>query len=129
MAEQAVFTREEVEQLLIDQRIALDQRVHYAIAFLAGLRHGEISALRWRHWDTTAVPLGRLMVAKSYSTEKRRMKGTKTDTVRYVPVHPVLAHVFASWRASGWRALTGRELGPDDLICRCHPRTSRVGGR
>jgi len=38
----AVFTREEVEQLISDERIPEDRRVFYAIAFLGGLRTGEV---------------------------------------------------------------------------------------
>ncbi len=39
----AVFTREEVEQLISDKRIPEDRRVFYAIAFLGGLRTGAVS--------------------------------------------------------------------------------------
>src|SRR6266852_1050859 len=57
----AVFTREEVEQLISDERIPEDRRVFYAIAFLGGLRTGEVSALRFRAYDATIKPLGRLL--------------------------------------------------------------------
>lgn len=118
----AVYTRNEVERLISDDQLDPDQRVQYAIQFLAGLRHGEVSALRWRHYDQTAHPLGRLLVATSYSTEKRRTKGTKTDVVRHIPVHPVLAAILAEWRLGGWTAMMGHAPGPDDLILPLPPK-------
>lgn len=116
-----MFDRDEVTQLISDARITWDQRVHYAIAFLAGLRHGEVSALRWKHWEA-AKPLDRLLVATSYSTEKRKTKGTKTDTVRHVPVHPVLASVLTDWKSRGWSEMMGSVPGPEDLILPLEPK-------
>jgi integrase len=112
----AVYERDEVVSLISDQRITWDQRIHYGIAFLEGLRHGEVSSLKWRHWDATATPLGRMLVATSYSTEKRKTKGTKTETVRHLPVHPTLAIMLGEWRATGWAQMMGREPTKDDLI-------------
>jgi integrase len=112
----AVFTRGEVERLISDERITLDRRVQYAIQFLAGLRFGEVVALRWRHLDAEQRPLGRLLVATSYNTHGRRIKGTKTEAVRHVPVHPVLAAVLAEWRLGGWAEMMGAPPGTDDLI-------------
>ena len=40
-----------------------------------------MSALRWRHYDPTVRPLGKMLVAKSYNTRKNREKSTKTDAV------------------------------------------------
>lgn len=118
----AVYARNEVERLISDPEIEHDQRVHYAIQFLAGLRHGEVSALRWRHYDPLVRPLGHLLVATSYSTEKRRTKGTKTDVVRHIPVHPVLAAILAEWRLGGWSEMFGRAPSPDDLILPLPPK-------
>lgn len=119
--ESAVYARNEVEKLISDDRIDWDQRVHYALQFLGGLRHGEVSALRWCHHDPTRKPLGRLLVATSYSTEKRRTKRTKTDVVRHIPVHPVLAAVLAEWRLKGWAAMMGRPPSDEDLILPLRP--------
>ena len=38
------------------------------LLFLAGIRFGEAAAFRWHHYDPHAEPLGRLSIAKSYST-------------------------------------------------------------
>lgn len=129
----AVFTREEAETLISDERIPLDRRVVYGFGLLAGLRPGEAAALRWRHYDPTRTPLGLLTVALSYATHKSKVKRTKTLAVRHVPVHPALAELLAMWRAA-WPAANGVELdpGPEDLIIPLPPdvvRISRTGER
>jgi integrase len=96
-----VFTREEAETLIADPRIPADRQLVYAFGVLAGLRPGEAAALRWRHWEPSVQPLGKLLVAARYNTRKQRAKGTKTDVVRHVPVHPTLAAMLAEWRLPG----------------------------
>jgi len=112
----AVFTRAEVEAVVSDERIPHDRRVLYALLFLAGLRFGEAAALRWRSYDTTASPLGKLLVASSFSTQKRAEKSVKTEHTREVPVHGTLAKMLAAWKLSGWSAMLGRQPKPDDLL-------------
>jgi integrase len=112
----AVLTRGELEQLISDERLPPDRRVLYALLGLSGLRFGEASALRWRSYDTTLEPLGRLLVASSWCTSKRKEKATKTEQPRLVPVHAVLANVLAQWKLGGWQTMMGRAAGPDDLI-------------
>jgi len=112
----AVFTREELTALISDARIPEHRRVLYAGIFLTGSRIGEWAARRWRDWDTTLQPLGRLLVATSYSRKLHREKSVKTERPREVPVHPVLAGILAAWRADGWANLYGRAPTPDDLI-------------
>lgn len=127
----ALYTRKEVETMISDRRIPLDRQVVYALGLLAGLRIGEGAALRWRNYDATREPLGCLTVALAYSTSHSKAKRTKTEAVRYVPVHPVLAEMLAEWRA-GWAAMFGREPEPDDLIVPLPPdvkRTRRTGDR
>jgi integrase len=128
----SVFTREEAETLSADPRIPVDRQLVYAFGVLAGLRPGEAAALRWRHWDPSVEPLGKLVVTASYNTRKNRIKGTKTDVVRHVPVHPTLAAMLAEWRLSGWGEMMGRDPKPDDLIVPLPPiaaaaRRSRKG--
>ncbi len=83
---EAIYTREEVEQLISDSRIPEDRRVLYALKGLAALRHSEAAGLRWGQYDEQAAPLGALNLAK-----------TKTGVPRRVPVHPTLARVLAEW--------------------------------
>lgn len=129
---EAVYTRDEVERLISDERIPTDRRMLYALDFLAGLRHGESAALRWRHWDPEREPLGRLLVARSFNSHYARERGTKTLAERHVPVHPTLAAMLAEWKLAGWPAMIGRRPGSDDLIVPLPPadasrRRSRQG--
>ncbi len=107
----AVFTRDELERLISDERIGVDRRVLYALLGVAGLCHGEAAALRFRHLDMDAAPLGRLPIAASNDRET-----TKTGVEPRVPVHPMLAAILASWRLSGWSKMFGRVPAPDDLV-------------
>lgn len=127
----ALFSRREVETMIGNARIPLDRQVVYAFGLLGGLRPGEGAALRWRHYDADKRPLGMLTVARAYSTTRSEEKGTKTNAVKYVPVHPVLATMLEEWRL-GWAAMFGRAPGPDDLVVPLPPevrRTRRTGER
>jgi hypothetical protein len=42
----AIYTREEIEKLISDRRIAEDRRVLHALKALGGLRHGEAAGRR-----------------------------------------------------------------------------------
>ena len=121
----AQYDRHEVEAMIADPRIPFDRQMVYAICMLAGLRPGETSAIRWRHYNADAVPLGRLTIAWSYSTTYGRTKETKTKTVRTVPVHPVLAQMLLEWRAFGWERMMGRAPTDDDLIVPLPPDYKR----
>lgn len=112
----ALFTRDEATTLISSPVIPDDRKLLYAFMLLAGMRPGEASALRWRHYDRAVQPLGRITVALAYDSRRHREKSTKTDATRYVPVHPTLAAILAEWKLSGWSAMCGREPEPDDLI-------------
>jgi len=79
----------------------------HALELLAGVRPGEAAALRWRHYDPIVTPLGKILVAKSYNTRGNVEKTTKTDAVKHVPVHPVLAAMLAQWKLQGWPEMMG----------------------
>jgi integrase len=112
----AIFTRAEVELLLTDERIPHDRRTVYAIIFLAGLRFGEASALCVRHYRPELEPLGQLQVARSFDSRRRRLKDTKTERPRNVPVHPWLAELLGDWLERGWPAMMGRAPTADDVL-------------
>ena len=112
----AVFTRDEVEAILSAGSTPDDRRVLASLMFLGAMRFGEAAALTWRDYDPTCEPLGKLVVEKSYSTRKRKVKGTKTENPREMPVHATLARILAEWRLSGFERLTGRTPQPDDPI-------------
>jgi integrase len=112
----AIFTREETERLISDERIAEDRRAQYGLLFLAGLRLGEAIALRWRDYDPKTRPLGCLDVSRSYCRVLHREKETKTGVPRQVPVHSELAKILAEWKLGGYERFCGRIPQPDDLI-------------
>ncbi len=130
--EDEVFTRAEAVVLISDARIPPDRRIVYGSGILAGMRPGECSALRWRHYDPVEAPLGVLHVSLAYSSSNDVVRGTKTKAVRHVPVHPTFAAMLLEWREVGWPAMMGRPPTPDDLIVPLPPvaagrRKSRTG--
>jgi integrase len=80
--------------------ISDDRRLYYACMLLGGMRPGEIAALHVRHYEPNLEPLGRLTVALALNTRKGTIKGTKTNAVRHVPVHPTLAAMLGGWLAA-----------------------------
>lgn len=110
---QAIFTRDEIEQIISDERIPEDRRVIYALKFFCG-RHTEILRSTWANYDATTEPLGTLHVSV-----------TKTGVPRAVPVHPTLAKILAAWKLGGWERLYGKAPRGDDLIV----RTRRAGAQ
>lgn len=128
----AVFTRDEAEILISHLDIPFDRSLFYAFELLAGMRPGEIAARRWRDYDATVEPLGRLTIASALNTRKYKVKSTKTKTARIIPVHSTLGAMLAEWRLHGWEAMVGRAPTPDDLILPLPPdaaaaRRSRKG--
>lgn len=119
--ELAVFTKEEAEALIFDDRVRADRRVYNALLYCLGTRQGETSALRVRVWTRAQEgdqALGRMLVAFSFNSVRRLVKRTKTGVTRMVPVHPVLEEALREWLApgGGWAQMYGREPGPDDFI-------------
>lgn len=109
--DKATYLVEEVLALITDKRIPVERRVQYALKALAGLRHGEVAGLRFRHWEPGMQPLGRLVIATSYTKGR-----TKTNVVRHHPVHPLLARILTIWREVHWARIYEREPTPDDFI-------------
>lgn len=115
--ETAVFSRQEIETLISDVRIPGHRRVFYALQTLAGPRVSAGIARRWRDYDSSVEPLGKLALVTKYSSKRKREEaGTKTGIARYIPVHPTLARILAAWKLRGWAQHMGRHPGPDDLI-------------
>ena len=113
---QATYTTAEVEQLVSDPHIPPERRVQYALKAIAGARHSEVAALRWRSYDPTAEPLGALLIARAYDSRRDEIRGTKTGAVIRVPVHRTLAAILAAWKLSHWERIHGRTPTADDLI-------------
>lgn len=112
----SMFATSEIERLISDEMIPPERRVQYALKAIAGLRHGEVAALRWRDYDATMEPLGRLLIARSFRAAKSGRKGTKTGVVAKVPVHRTLASILAAWKISHWERIYGRPPTDDDYV-------------
>ena len=113
----AVFTRHELQRLISEPSIPEDRRLYHAMMGLGGMRPGEPLRARWRHYDPTLEPLGRLLLPK-----------TKTDVPREVPVHATLAFLLGAWKREGWEGTYGRAPTKDDLILpngRCKRRDDK----
>ncbi len=107
----AIYSRDEMEQLLSDLRVPFDRRVYYALEGIGALRLGEAAGLRFRHFDAAKEPLGELLIATSYNKGR-----TKTKVPRRMPVHPTLAAMLAEWKLQGWVEMMGRAPAPNDLV-------------
>lgn len=107
----AVYDRDELIKLISSELLPPDRRMMYALMGLAGLRHGEMAGLRWRNYDATREPLGKLVIARSYDHAT-----TKSKRSREVPVHPTLATLLATWREKGCTEILKRAPEPDDLL-------------
>jgi integrase len=108
----AVFKRSELVTLITPTAaVEEDSTIVYSLLGLAGVRHGEMAGLRWRHYDPDREPLGSLLIATSYGRGR-----TKTKRTRIMPVHPLLASVLAQWKLTGWSRLMGRAPTDDDLV-------------
>ena len=122
--EGAVFTREEIIQLLFDRRIARLHRTMYGLLALTGARAGEVVALTWRAY-CPGKPLGRLSIHRSFNAKAKAFRPTKSEVPRQVPVHPMLAELLAEWRSS-WGAEFGRSPVAEDLIMPWVPRRGEM---
>ncbi len=100
---QAIFTREEAEMLMSDERIELRHRVLYALVFLGGMRVGEAIARKWGDIDTVAKPLARLRIESQHDGDE-----LKTEDPREMPIHPTLARLLAEWKMEGYELACGR---------------------
>jgi len=125
----------EILALITDDRVPVDRRMMYALAFLTGARAGELAALRWSDWERDARPLGRLHIARTSVYRRARggdgewgrvEKETKTGAVKEAPVHPALAAMLSAWWSSGWREHQGRDPEPGDLIVPTKDGRARV---
>jgi hypothetical protein len=106
---EAVFARGEVETIISTPKIPADRRVVYALELLAGVRPGEASALRWRHYDANVKPLGKLLVALAYNTRKHRAKGHEDRGGQ--------ARACSPDARGDPRRVEARRLGRDDGSC------------
>jgi integrase len=99
------FSREEMALLIGHPEIPLYWRCLFGVEALAMTRASETARLRFSDWRPSLEPLGELFV-----------DGQKTETPRWVPVHPHLAKLLAEWKLSGYAQAFGRNPEPGDFL-------------
>ena len=109
---QALYRHGELFGLLTDERIPVDRRTFYGLLGLGGLRFGEAAGRKVEDYDTTARPLGRLLVATQYDGQPLKGDGPP----REVPVHPMLQWLLEQWLQEGFELVMGRAPRPDDWL-------------
>lgn len=119
-----MFTRQELQTLVTDPRIAEHRRVFYALQGLAGMRLGEASGRRWRDVDFYAPGLSSIRVATQYEDAPLKTADEAEDTrERLVPIHPFLREILIAWWGVGFERTYGAPPnGEHDWLC-ADPRT------
>jgi len=97
------------------------RQVKYVVAFLSGLREGELQGLQWKDIHLTdEVPylrVDRAFAMKASDDHYAALTVTKTEgSVRSVPLHPASVVALTWWRDEGWEFFVGRKHDPDDAV-------------
>ncbi len=114
--------------LIACELIPFHRRVRYALAFLTGLRDGEIAGLQVGDVDLAG---GVLNVKQAVSLVGNRRPGkTKTEgSARLIPLHPQLVRLLEWWLERGWQLWTCQhQLLTSPLMPNEHGRWSRPRG-
>lgn len=112
---------EHAQALVLSDRVHAHRRARYTVAFLTGLRDGELLGLTWADIFLDAeIPY--LSVDKQFANKASPEKyadltDTKTPaSVRAVPLHPAAAAALRWWRDEGWPLFVTRDPGPTDAV-------------
>lgn len=122
--EKPIFlAQDEAERLLACPDVPDVRRTRYALAFLSGLRDGELAGLTWADVDLDAAGDEVLRVTKALAKIGGLQATKTTASERTVPLHPQIVPWLRTWRAEGWRGVVGRDPRSED------PVFARVVGR
>ena len=109
-----VFTAEELQKLfpadleaLQDIWVTLPWAAYYFLQASAGLRPGEVSAITWKDWHRSVHGL---IVSHSIENATGERKGTKTGTVKPIPLVRRAEEMLLLIESSR------KETGPDTLV-------------
>ena len=108
---------EVVEQLLRCSAVEVHRKVRYVLAFLTGLRDGEIAGLKFQ--DVFGGETQVLSVNKQLRLEESgyREGPPKTDTsFRDVPLGALVLEAMQWWFDEGWAAYVGHKATLVDLV-------------
>jgi integrase len=117
----AHLTIEQVCVLLKHKKTPVERKVRYLVGVCAGLRDGEVSALRFSSIAPTpgAGPTLCIQEALALDTVGRGVGflSPKSEfSVRRIPVHPLLAELLGWWKSTGWPRWVGRPATDKALI-------------
>jgi integrase len=115
----------DAEKLFGCTDIPEERRVRYVLAFLTGLRDGELAALTWGDVELDTAGAEVLHVTKAFAKIGGLQSTKTTASARTVPLHPQLLPWLRVWRADGWRGLVGRDPKPEDPVL---PKAPAVRG-
>lgn len=110
-----IYEKAAIVKLLTDARVPHDRRVFYSLAFLTGMRHGEVAGRRWRDIDPDATPLQALHIRTQYNDEPLKSPDGEPRW-RVAPIHPLLRAALQEWHDVGFPRLFGRMPRPEDFI-------------
>lgn len=106
--------KQEAALFIWSPKLEFSRRLFYALLAYTGMRVGEVSALTWADYNPDMLPLGEFRVSKTYGRSLRPT--TKTGVTKLIPVHPLLAEMLKTWKATGWEKAFGRAPKPDDTL-------------
>lgn len=112
----ALFDLPEIRILCTDERIPLQRRMFFYLAFYTWQRQSELAAVRWIDYAPNLKPLGSITFAWAYSSSERVIRSPKPEEARVVPVHPKLEAALERWYCGGWEQTYGRAPRANDLI-------------
>ncbi len=109
------------QELVLCEQVEPHRRARYAVAFLSGLRDGELQGLTWAdvHFDAEVpyIEVTKAFATKASATAYAALTDPKTSgSVRAVPLHEAALAALKWWREDGWPFFVGRDPGPTDAV-------------
>lgn len=89
-----LLSADQLSAVLTEAQRSLDGEAFVRLAIATGGRRGELIALRW---DDVDLDAGTITISRALRAD-RSAKGTKTETVRTVPIDPGTVDVLRRWR-------------------------------
>ncbi len=103
-----------VEAITLLDALDYPDRAFFALAFYAGLRSGEISALQWRDIDYTASAI---RVCRAYCSRSNRVTPPKSDAgARLVPLLDAAMPIIEEYRAALATSEGVERIAPEALV-------------
>lgn len=112
----APYSADEAKALIRCEKLPPDERIWIALAFLTGMREGEVCGRRWKDWARDGDPLGAIEVHSQYDDQPLKTDDGDADRPRMVPVHPDLAGALTWWWSVGFELVFCRKPTLEDFV-------------